>query len=77
MSSNIPDHSRPEGRAKAAQLIIGLKFHYGKTLEEIPLDVAVDAMVKVWESCNSQTSNPNGLMDDAPRKISPPKTIHL
>ena len=91
MPYNSPDQSAPNLRAKEAQLIISLKFHYGKTLAELPLDVAVDAMVKVWESCNPHVdkSQQPGLMTSQPRKVSaskstPPnpqniatKTIHL
>ena len=72
MSSNS---SAPDYRAKEAQLIISLKFHYGTTLGELPLDVAVDAMVKVWESCQPKTEQPQqsaGLMSDRPRKVAPP-----
>ena len=65
-------------RKQEAQLIIGLKFHYGKSLKDLPLDVAVDAMVKVWESCQDD-KNPaqkKGIMNDQPRRIPspPPKT---
>ncbi|MEM9136773.1 MAG: hypothetical protein AAGB01_05435 [Cyanobacteria bacterium P01_F01_bin.42] len=73
-----------EYKAKEAQLIISLKFHYGPTLSEIPLDVAVDAMVKVWESCNPKPDSAadRGLMANRPRRVAPPKvappqTIYL
>ena len=38
-------------RAQEAQLIMSLKFHHSKTLSEIPLEVAVNAVAKVWRSC--------------------------
>ncbi|MCM1981516.1 hypothetical protein [Lyngbya confervoides] len=43
-------------RAKEAQLIISLKFHHASTLAEIPLEVAVSAIAKVWESCQNPGS---------------------
>lgn len=57
-------------RALEAQLVIGLKFHYPDTLKNIPLDVALRAMAKVWESCqekesnNSRPDNNMGAQDD-------------
>lgn len=41
------------------QLAISLKFHHGKTLERIPLEVAVQVMASVWESCH-----PDGLAEN-------------
>lgn len=38
-------------RAQKAQLIISLKFHQSKTLSEMPLDVAIEALTQVWKSC--------------------------
>ena len=43
-------------QAKEAQLIISLKFHHSKTISEIPLDVALKAMAKVWEACQVEPS---------------------
>ena len=38
-------------RAQKAQLIMSLKFHQSKTLSKLPIDVAIDALTQVWESC--------------------------
>ena len=40
-----------EFRAQETQLVLGLKFHFGKTLSKAPLHVALNAMAKTWESC--------------------------
>ncbi|MCM1982790.1 hypothetical protein [Lyngbya confervoides] len=52
MGSNNRDY-----RAQEAQLIMSLKFHHAKTLSEIPLDVAVNALTKVWRSCQPHLQN--------------------
>lgn len=80
VSSNSSEIKPPNNyRAKETQLIISLKFHYAETLKDIPIDVAVDAMVKVWESCQpKQTPNRRpGMMTERPRRIGGPNTIHL
>ncbi|NCJ08451.1 hypothetical protein GS597_18455 [Synechococcales cyanobacterium C] len=38
------------------QLIISLKFHHSDTLKKVPLDVALQAMMEVWESCHIRSS---------------------
>ncbi len=38
------------------QLAISLKFHHSKTLERLPLEVAVQVMASVWDSCHSEDS---------------------
>ena len=40
-----------EFRCQETHLITSLKFHFGKTLPKVPLNVALNAMLKVWESC--------------------------
>lgn len=42
--------------ALSKQLAISLKFHHSETLQRIPLEVAVQVMAEVWESCH-----PGGL----------------
>lgn len=34
------------------QLAISLKFHHGDTLKKLPLEVAVQVMASVWDSCH-------------------------
>lgn len=41
------------------QLAISLKFHHSDTLQKIPLDVAVQVMASVWDSCH-----PDGSVDE-------------
>ena len=45
-----------------AQLITSLKFHFSKTFTEVPLDVALNAMSKAWESCQDETDNDKTLV---------------
>ena len=47
-------------RALEAQLVIGLKFHFPDTLKNVPLEVALRAMEKVWVSCQDK----KGFKDD-------------
>ena len=69
------DNYSADYRKQEAQLIIGLKFHYGKSLKDLPLDVAVDAMVKEWESCQDESQAPSkGIMNEQPRRIAPQPT---
>ncbi|MCM1981436.1 hypothetical protein [Lyngbya confervoides] len=42
-------------RAQEVQLVMSLKFHHAKTLSEVPLEVAIDAMTKVWRSCQGSS----------------------
>ena len=76
MASNQDSRASDQYREREAQLIIGLKFHYGKSLKDLPLDVAVDAMVKAWESCqDSENARTEGIMGEQPRRIaSPPRS---
>ncbi len=34
------------------QLVISLKFHHPETLKKLPLELALQAMTEVWQSCN-------------------------
>lgn len=34
------------------QLVISLKFHHAQTLSKMPLEMAVQAITEVWNSCN-------------------------
>ncbi len=52
MSSKAP--FPPEVR----ELIAGLKFHFRKTLTEMPLEVALLAMREAWKGCNGQQNVP-------------------
>ena len=47
-------------RGQRAQLIMSLKFHQSKTLSEMPLDVALEVVTQVWESCQPKPSQPSG-----------------
>lgn len=38
-------------RLEEMQLIMSLKFHHSETLGDIPLEVALSAMSRVWMSC--------------------------
>ncbi|WP_299488854.1 hypothetical protein [Acaryochloris sp. IP29b_bin.137] len=38
------------------QLAISLKFHHSETLKKLPLDVAVQIMASVWDSCHPDVS---------------------
>jgi hypothetical protein len=40
------------------QLVISLKFHHGETLAKLPLEMALQAMAEVWESCNPEDCPP-------------------
>lgn len=44
-------------RSKEIQLMLSLKFHHEKTLGELPLDVAINAMTKVWASCQHEAGD--------------------
>ncbi len=52
--SDLPNSN--DSRGKEAQLIMSLKFHHAQILEEIPLEVAVQAMTRVWRSCQGGES---------------------
>ena len=54
-------------RAQEAQLIISLKFHHSKTLSHLPLDAVLNAVVKVWDSCqdNSEAQGNNVVNEQA------------
>ncbi|NJK41026.1 MAG: hypothetical protein HC934_06080 [Acaryochloridaceae cyanobacterium SU_2_1] len=45
-------HERQRLSVLHKQLIISLKFHHSQTLEQIPLEMAVQAVIEVWESCH-------------------------
>ena len=34
------------------QLVISLKFHHRETIKKLPLEMALQAMIEVWQSCN-------------------------
>ena len=51
-----------EFHAHEAQLIMSLKFHFGETLSKAPLHVALNAMGKVWESCQNEADNDKTLV---------------
>lgn len=36
------------------QLVISIKFHHSGTLKDLPLEMALQAMMEVWESCNPE-----------------------
>jgi len=40
------------------ELIAGLKFHFRKSLTEMPLEVALLAMREAWKGCNGQQDAP-------------------
>ena len=48
--------------AQEVQLVMSLKFHFRETLSKIPLDVALTAMSKVWESCQDDVDNDKTLV---------------
>jgi hypothetical protein len=45
-------HERQRLSVLHKQLMISLKFHHTQTLEQIPLEMAVQAMIEVWQACN-------------------------
>lgn len=49
-------HERQRLSVLHKQLIISLKFHHSQTLEQIPLEMAVQAVIEVWESCHQAKS---------------------
>ena len=52
------DHSADpqiDYRAQEAQLVISLKFHHSKTLSKLPLEVVLNAVLKVWDSCQTNS----------------------
>ncbi len=38
-----------------AKLIMGIRRKYSKLLSEVPLEVAVQAITVVWQSCQDQS----------------------
>lgn len=42
------------------QLMISLKFHHSEIIEKIPLEVAVQVVAEVWNSCQ-----PEGLSESS------------
>lgn len=42
-------------KGQEAQLIMGLKHHFSQTLSEVPLEVAIQAVSKVWQSCQNES----------------------
>ncbi|MCS6782244.1 MAG: hypothetical protein RMI89_10230 [Gloeomargarita sp. SKYBB_i_bin120] len=40
------------------ELIAGLKFHFRKTLTEMPLEIALLAMREAWKGCNQEQDAP-------------------
>ena len=51
-----------EFHAQEAQLVMSLKFHFGETLSKAPLHVALNAMGKVWESCQDNEDDDETLV---------------
>lgn len=49
-------HERQRLSVLHKQLIISLKFHHSQTLEQIPVEMAVQAMIEVWQACNPSQS---------------------
>jgi len=43
------------------QLVISLKFHHAQTLSKMPLELAVQTINEVWNSCNQDNSRPPRL----------------
>ncbi|MEO0375346.1 MAG: hypothetical protein AAF329_12125 [Cyanobacteria bacterium P01_A01_bin.17] len=68
----MPEHSSQQKSPKnyqpqEAQLIMGLKHHFSKTVREVPLDVAIQAVSKVWQSCQierEKKDSEHGKKDD-------------
>ena len=53
-----------EFHAQEAQLVMSLKFHFCETLSKVPLHVALNAMGKVWESCQNPVDDDSTLVCD-------------
>ena len=51
-----------EFRAQETQLVMGLKFHFSKTLSKAPLHVVLNAMAKTWESCQEDVDDDKTLV---------------
>ena len=45
-----------------AQLLMSLKFHFCETLSKVPLNVALNAMAKTWESCQDNEDDDETLV---------------
>ena len=45
--------------AKKTQFITSLKFHHAQTLSEMPLDLALKALVKAWQDSQVRTRDCN------------------
>ena len=51
--SQLSSKSR-EQRKLQQQLLSSLKFHHRQTLQQLPLELALEAMMNAWNSCNDQ-----------------------
>ena len=51
-----------EFHTQEMQLILGLKFHFCKTLSKAPVHVVLNAMAKTWESCQDDVDNDKTLI---------------
>ncbi len=58
----MPKNESCEFRDQEAQLAMSLKFHFRETLSKIPLDMALNAMAKTWESCQEDSDNDKTLV---------------
>ena len=48
--------------AQEAQLITSLEFCVSDQLSKIPLDIALNAMIKVWDACHGNSYNDKTLV---------------
>ena len=51
---STPSTSSRDAKHLQQQLLSSLKFHHRKTLQELPLDLALEAMMQAWNSCQPQ-----------------------
>lgn len=58
----MPKNKSCEFHAQEVQLVMSLKFHFRETLSKIPVDVALNAMSNVWESCQDDVDNDKTLV---------------
>ena len=55
--SPAPSFNSRELKTLQQQLLISLKFHHRQTLKDLPLELALEAMMEAWNSCNEQRPN--------------------
>jgi hypothetical protein len=56
----VPRHrskTDPQLAALQQQLIISLKFHHRPTLQQLPMEMVLQAMMEAWDACNTQKSD--------------------